>query len=126
MYLSYPFGCECCMIAVQQTETFAHWLSSLKDRAGRVRILSRLDRKAMGNLGEVKPGGKGIAEIRIDTGTRIPPVFRPPGEHGDSPALRRGQINARPRHLTGQGIGENTGANHERKNSGLRSVGVPR
>ena len=56
------------MIAVQQTETFAHWLSSLKDRAGRVRILSRLDRIAMGNFGDVKPLGEGVSEIRIDTG----------------------------------------------------------
>ena len=56
------------MIAVQQTETFAHWLSSLKDRAGLVRILSRLDRIAMGNFGDVKPVGEGVSEIRIDTG----------------------------------------------------------
>ena len=46
------------MIAVQQTETFAHWLSSLKDRSGLVRILSRLDRIAMGNFGDVKPVGR--------------------------------------------------------------------
>ncbi|WP_232502553.1 type II toxin-antitoxin system RelE/ParE family toxin [Leptospirillum ferrooxidans] len=39
-----------------------------KDRAGRVRILSRLDRIAMGNLGDVKPVGEGASEIRIDAG----------------------------------------------------------
>ena len=53
---------------LRQTETFSRWLSSLKDRSGRIRILSRLDRIAMGHFGDVKPIGEGISEIRIDAG----------------------------------------------------------
>ena len=56
------------MITLRQTETFSRWFSSLKDRSGRVRILSRLDRFAMGNFGDVKAVGEGVSEIRIDTG----------------------------------------------------------
>ena len=55
------------MITLRQTETFSRWFSSLEDRAGRVRILSRLDRIAMGNIGDVKSVRKGTSEIRIDT-----------------------------------------------------------
>lgn len=56
------------MITVLQTETFALWFSSLKDRSGRLRILSRLDRIVTGNFGDIKSVGEGISEIRIDTG----------------------------------------------------------
>ena len=56
------------MITLRQTETFSRRFSSLKDRSGRVRILSRLDRIAMGNFGDVKAVGEGVSEIRIDSG----------------------------------------------------------
>ena len=56
------------MMILRQTETFSCWFSSLKDRSGRIRILSRLDRISMGNFGDVKPIGEGVSEIRIDTG----------------------------------------------------------
>lgn len=56
------------MIILRQTETFARWLSSLRDRTARGRILSRLDRIAMGNFGDIKPVGDGVSEVRIDTG----------------------------------------------------------
>jgi len=65
---SYPYGYDCCMILLRQTETFSRWLSSLKDRQAQARILSRLDRIAMGNFGDVKSVGEGISEIRIDSG----------------------------------------------------------
>jgi putative addiction module killer protein len=56
------------MILLRQTETFSRWLSSLKDRQVQARILSRLDRIAMGNFGDAKSVGEGISEIRIDSG----------------------------------------------------------
>ncbi len=56
------------MITLRQTATFSRCFSSLKDRSGRLRILSRLDRIAMGNFGDVKAVGEGVSEIRIDTG----------------------------------------------------------
>lgn len=40
----------------------------LKDRAGRLRILERIDRLANGNPGDVKPVGQGIWELRLTYG----------------------------------------------------------
>ena len=66
---SYPNGYDCCMIVLRQTETFSRWLSRLSDQVGRARILARLKRiRTTGNMGDVKPVGEGISEIRIDTG----------------------------------------------------------
>ena len=55
------------MITLRQTETFSRWFSSVKDRSGRIRTLSRLDRIAMGNFGDMKAVGEGVSEIRINT-----------------------------------------------------------
>jgi putative addiction module killer protein len=60
------------MLALQQTETFRKWRLRLKDEHTRAIIASRLDRLAFGNLGDVRPVGKGISELRIDYG----PGFR--------------------------------------------------
>ncbi len=56
------------MIEVRQTVVFAKWLDRLKDQRGRVRILARLDRLTLGNLGDVKPVGSGVSELRIAHG----------------------------------------------------------
>jgi putative addiction module killer protein len=51
-----------------QSETFKQWLFGLKDRAARARIHIRIKRIETGNLGDVKPVGEGISELRIDHG----------------------------------------------------------
>jgi putative addiction module killer protein len=56
------------MYIIRQTETFANWLSRLKDRRAAVRIASRLLRAEDGNLGDTKAIGDGISEIRVDYG----------------------------------------------------------
>lgn len=38
----------------------------LKDRAGRLRILKRIDRLADGNPGDIKAVGNGVLELRLD------------------------------------------------------------
>lgn len=43
-------------------------MNSLKDRQARVRIKKRLDRIELGNLGDFKPVGEGVMELRIDYG----------------------------------------------------------
>ena len=53
---------------VKLTESFVVWLTNLKDERARARIVARLDRLAMGNLGDVKPVGQGMSEMRIDYG----------------------------------------------------------
>ncbi|PCJ24465.1 MAG: hypothetical protein COA96_09465 [SAR86 cluster bacterium] len=53
---------------ITQTEVFAKWFSSLKDRSAYKAIASRLIRAATGNLGDVSPVGEGVSEMRIFVG----------------------------------------------------------
>ena len=52
-------------LTIQQTEIFADWLSKLRDRQGRLRILARLRRLAYGNPGDYKSVGDGVLELRM-------------------------------------------------------------
>jgi putative addiction module killer protein len=44
------------------------WLQDLADTRAKLRIIDRLDRLALGTLGDQKSLGHGIHELRIDTG----------------------------------------------------------
>ena len=52
------------MFSIKRTDEFNVWLDGLKDRATRIRLARRLDRAQLGNLGDVKPVGEGIFEMR--------------------------------------------------------------
>ena len=56
------------MIEVRQTETYAAWFESLRDRQARARIDIRIRRLSLGNPGDVKAVGEGVSELRIDYG----------------------------------------------------------
>lgn len=56
------------MIEVRQTEQYARWFASLRDRAARARIDVRVRRLSLGNPGDVKAVGEGVSELRIDYG----------------------------------------------------------
>lgn len=56
------------MIEIRQTEVFAAWLFALRDRRARARIQVRIDRLRLGLLGDIRPVGEGVAELRIDYG----------------------------------------------------------
>ncbi len=47
---------------------FTTWLNDLRDRQARAKIRKRLDRIELGNLGDVKPVGEGVMELRIHYG----------------------------------------------------------
>jgi putative addiction module killer protein len=51
-----------------RTDEFNAWLIKLRDRRGVVKIGFRLARLEQGILGDVKPVGDGVSEIRIDHG----------------------------------------------------------
>ncbi|HQU92992.1 MAG TPA: type II toxin-antitoxin system RelE/ParE family toxin [Pyrinomonadaceae bacterium] len=55
-------------IEIKQTEFYAKWFGSLKDRNAKLRIDARIRRLSLGNPGDTKPVGDGISEIRIDYG----------------------------------------------------------
>jgi putative addiction module killer protein len=56
------------MIEIQKSSTFTLWLQSLRDPRARARIAARIDRMAEGNLGDAKPVGGGLSEMRIHYG----------------------------------------------------------
>lgn len=45
------------------------WLNNLKDPTIRMRIRRRLDRLELGNLGDCKPVGEGVSELRLAFGS---------------------------------------------------------
>ncbi len=65
---------------IEQTDQFADWLKSLRDRNGRVRILKRLRRLADGQFGDVKPVGDGVHELRMFFGPGYRAYFMRRGE----------------------------------------------
>jgi putative addiction module killer protein len=56
------------MIEVRQTHEFSKWLLKLQDKAARARIEVRIRRLGLGLVGDVKPVGEGLSELRIDYG----------------------------------------------------------
>lgn len=56
------------MPSIYTTATFDKWFSDLKDLQGRARIQTRIDRAELGNLGDAKPVGEGVVEMRIHVG----------------------------------------------------------
>mgnify|MGYP003455795972 len=65
---------------LRKTKTFADWLDSLRDIQARARIQARIERLAYGNVGDVRPVGSGISEIRIDCGPGYRVYFTRKGE----------------------------------------------
>ncbi len=47
---------------------FEQWLDDLDDKRAVARILARLARVRQGNLGDCKPVGEGVSELRVDYG----------------------------------------------------------
>ena len=59
---------------------FEKWLSSLKDRKTQQIIQSRIDRAALGNLGDVKALGEDVFELRIAFGPGLRVYFSIQGQ----------------------------------------------
>ncbi len=56
------------MPAIFTTPVFDTWFTGLRDRRAAARIQARIDRAESGNLGDCKPVGEGVSEMRIDYG----------------------------------------------------------
>jgi len=56
------------MVEIQQTDVFSKWLTSLRDRTAKVRVLVRIDRLRLGLAGDTKSVGDTVSELRIDHG----------------------------------------------------------
>jgi putative addiction module killer protein len=53
---------------IEQTDEYRRWFLSLRDRAGRSRIMLRVDRLLHGNPGDHRHLESGICELKIDFG----------------------------------------------------------
>ena len=52
------------MYTVLETDAFIAWVNGLRDRPTRIRLRRRLGKAMRGNLGDVKPVGDGLWEMR--------------------------------------------------------------
>lgn len=59
---------------------FEDWLSSIKDKSSRARILNRIDRVKLGNFGDCRSVGSGVYELRIQFGPGYRVYFGLSGE----------------------------------------------
>jgi len=69
------------MFEVIQTDEFEAWLEGLRDRQARSQIAKRIVRVQSGLLGDVKPVGEGVSEMRVHHGPGYRLYF-----------VRRGQV----------------------------------
>lgn len=69
------------MADVLQTAKFTKWLTKLRDKKARGRILVRIKRLSdTGNMGDAKSVGGGVSEFRIDYGPGYRVYFTKRGE----------------------------------------------
>ena len=67
------------MIEIRKTTTFAKWIDGQRDIRARARVLARVERLADGHVGDVKPVGEGVSEMRIDYGPGYRVYFKKRG-----------------------------------------------
>lgn len=67
------------MIEIRQTDEFKDWLFGLRDIKAKARIVARIARAENGNLGDTKPVGDGVREMRIDYGPGYRVYYRQRG-----------------------------------------------
>jgi putative addiction module killer protein len=52
------------MYVIRTLPEFDAWLKGLSDKTAQRRLVARLRKASLGNLGDVKPVGKGVVEMR--------------------------------------------------------------
>ena len=56
------------MFTIRRTAEFDEWFSGIRDGVTRRRLVARLRKAQLGNLGDVKPVGTGVYEMRENFG----------------------------------------------------------
>ena len=64
---------------VEKTAEYAEWIDALKDQAGRVRVLVRVERLIGGNPGQHRSLTDGVCELKIDFGPGYRVYYSPRG-----------------------------------------------
>jgi putative addiction module killer protein len=68
------------MNSFQRSDEFDTWLTALKDKLGRARIVHRIRSAEFGNFGDCEPVGEGVSEMRIHFGPGYRVYFTRRGE----------------------------------------------
>ncbi|WP_428670633.1 type II toxin-antitoxin system RelE/ParE family toxin [Reyranella sp.] len=68
------------MVEVRQTEVFAKWLTSLRDAKAASKVAQRIVRVSSGLMGDAKPIGEGVSELRINFGPGYRVYFKQKGK----------------------------------------------
>ena len=69
------------MYSIKPLPEFTAWLNGLKDGMTHRRLARRLEKAQKGNLGDVKPVGDGVSELRVDLGPGYRVYFVQRGGH---------------------------------------------
>lgn len=56
------------MIEIRRTAEYESWFEKQRDLQAKARILARIRRLSLGNLGDIKSVGEGVSELRITYG----------------------------------------------------------
>ena len=67
------------MKEIRPSSVFDRWLDKLRDPKAVARILTRINRLAEGNPGDVEPAGEGVSEMRIHYGPGYRVYFKDTG-----------------------------------------------
>lgn len=68
------------MTQIEQLPGFVKWLGGLRDRSARAQIQIRITRLELGLMGDVKPVGEGVSELRVDFGPGYRLYFKQRGK----------------------------------------------
>jgi putative addiction module killer protein len=90
------------MVEVRQTTLFREWLDGLADQRVITRIAQRIVRLQAGLMGDARPVGGGVSELRIDYGSGYRVYFVQRGQvliillcGGDKRSQRRDIVRAK-------------------------------
>ena len=66
--MSVNCGLQFVVVEVLESATFRRWIRRLRDRAGVARINARLRNISLGNMGDFRPVGERLFELRVHHG----------------------------------------------------------
>jgi putative addiction module killer protein len=80
------------MNIVKRTPEFDEWIDGIRDNVTKIRLKRRLDKAERGNMGDVKPVGHGVYEMREFFGAGWRMYYIQQGVGGGDKSTQQGDI----------------------------------